>query len=112
MFPTSNAPLHIQSLDCSEQTDLYTSNVDIFDVVPTPKTTLDLRADQWILVEEALMEQASIQYSLSQRTYALSRFENATYLYDKASELEDLAKKVGSVIESLQANNNAPKEND
>lgn len=111
MFPTSNAPLHIQSLDSSELTDFDTCNVDIFNVVPTPETTLQMRVDQWILVEEALMEQASIQYAISQRTYALSRFENANYTYDKASELESLAKKVGSVIESLQANTNAKKEN-
>jgi hypothetical protein len=97
MIYTSNAPLQTQSNLCSEQTEVYK-----FDA--TPETTLNLRADQWILVEEALMEQANIQYHISQDNYTFQRWEQAQYTYDKACELEALAKSVGSVIELLQAN--------
>jgi hypothetical protein len=104
MFPTSNAPLHIQSLDSSELTDFDTCNVDIFNAEITPETSVTFRADQWILIEEALMQQASVQFAVSQRTYALNRFDQAGYTFDKATELEALAQKVGLAIESLQAN--------
>jgi hypothetical protein len=97
MIYTSNAPLQTQSNLCSEQTEVYK-----FDA--TPESTLNLRADQWILVEEALMEQANIQYHVSQENYTFRRWEKAQYTYDKACELETLAKAVGIVIELLQAN--------
>lgn len=99
MLYTSNAPLQTQSNLRSEQTDLYKFNA-------MPQQALFLRADQWILVEEALMEQAAIQYHISQKHYAINNFDKANHLYDKATELEALAKKVGSVIELLQANSN------
>lgn len=97
MIYTSNAPLQTLPNLRSEQTEVYK-----FDA--TPETTLNLRADQWIMVEEALLEQANIQYHISQDNYTFQRWEQAQYTYDKASELETLAKLVGSVIELLQAN--------
>lgn len=97
MIDTSNALLQIQSSSRSQQTPVYT-----FDSVPFG--ILSLRSDHLIMVEEALLEQASIQYHISQANYSAQRFEQAGYTYDKACELETLAKKVGSVIESLQAN--------
>jgi hypothetical protein len=102
MIYKSDSPLQTQSNLRSQQSEVYK-----FDA--TPEATLVLRADQWILVEEALMEQANIQYHISQENYAFQRWEQAQYTYDKASELEALAKSVGSVIELLQANkeNNA-----
>lgn len=97
MIDTFNATLQTQSNLRSEQSPVYT-----FDSVPFG--ILSLRSDHLIMVEEALFEQANIQYHISQTNYSAQRFEQATYTYDKASELEALAKKVGSVIESLQAN--------
>lgn len=102
MIYKSDSPLQTQSNLRSQQSEVYK-----FDA--TPEATLVLRADQWILVEEALMEQANIQYHISQENYAFQRWEQAQYTYDKASELETLAKAVGIAIELLQANkeNNA-----
>ena len=97
MIDTSNAVLQTQSNLRSEQSPVYT-----FDSFPFG--ILSLRADHLILLEEALFEQANIHYHISQMNYSAQRHEQANQTYDKASELEALAKKVGSVIESLQAN--------
>jgi hypothetical protein len=97
MVYKSNATLQTLPTLRSEQTEVYK-----FD--STPESTLNLRADQWIMVEEALLEQANIQYHISQENYTFRRWEQAQYTYDKASELETLAKAVGIVIELLQAN--------
>lgn len=97
MVYKSNATLQTLPTLRSEQTEVYK-----FD--STPESTLNLRADQWIMVEEALLEQANIQYHISQENYTFRRWEQAQYTYDKACELETLAKAVGVVIELLQAN--------
>lgn len=97
MIDTFNSTLQTQSNLRSEQSPVYT-----FDSLPYG--VLSLRSDHLILLEEALFEQANIHYHISQMNYSAQRFEQATQTYDKASELETLAKKVGSVIESLQAN--------
>ena len=96
MLDTSNAPLQTLPKLRSEQ-----SPVSTFDSLPYG--VLSLRSDHLILIEEALFEQANIQYHISQSNYSAQRHAQANQTYDKASELEALAKKVGSVIESLQA---------
>lgn len=97
MIDTFNSTLQTQSNLRSEQSPVYT-----FDSLPYG--VLSLRSDHLILLEEALFEQANIHYHISQMNYSAQRHEQANQTYDKASELETLAKKVGSVIESLQAN--------
>ena len=72
--------------------------------IQLPVASLTLRPDQWILIEEALMQQSQILYDISGRNYDRGDYETAVNVWDKCQELESLAHKVGSVIESLQAN--------
>lgn len=89
--------LQIQSSVSSERTN-FTHSIEL------PIGSVSLRADQWILIEEALMEQSQILYDISGRNYDKRDYEQSAYLFDKSKELESLAQRVGSVIESLQAN--------
>ena len=88
--------LHNQSLVQSERTD-FTHSIEL------PIASLALRPDQWILIEEALLEQSAILYHISDRNYRKGDHDRAIYLWDKQKELETLANKVADVIESLQA---------
>lgn len=98
--------LHKQSLVQSERTN-FTQSIQL------PVASLTLRPDQWILIEEALLEQSAILYHISDRNYRRGDHDQAIYLWDKQKELETLANKVADVIESLQAKaNSTVKEND
>ena len=65
--------------------------------------SLELRNDQWILIEEALYERSAILHDLSGANQDKGDHTRASFLWDKHKEVESLAKKVGDVIDSLQA---------
>jgi hypothetical protein len=65
--------------------------------------SLELRNDQWILIEEALYERSALLHDISGINQDAGRTELASFCWDKHKEFEYLAKKVADVIDSLQA---------